>query len=124
MKDLKQRSVRGGVAKAVAQGLTFVLRIGAIALLARLLEPREFGLVNMVTAVTGVLAILKDAGLSLATVQREQVSHEQHSAVFWLNVAFGGLLALVCVGAAPAVAALYSEPRLVAVTATLGPGSS
>ena len=122
MKDLKERAVRGGAAKTFAQAATFVLRIGAVALLARMLEPHEFGLVNMVTAMTGVLSILKDAGLSLATVQRATITDEQLSTLFWLNVLVGGILTLLTAGMAPALAAFYREPRLVQVTVGLAPG--
>jgi len=41
----------------------------------------------MVTAITGFVAMFKDLGLSLATVQREKITHEQVSTLFWINVA-------------------------------------
>jgi PST family polysaccharide transporter len=87
-----------------------------------MLEPQEFGLVNMVTAITGILSILKDVGLSLATVQRPTVTEEQLSTLFWLNVLVGAILTLVSVALAPGLAAFYREPRLVGVTAALAPG--
>ena len=122
MKDLKTKAVRGGVAKAFAQAATFLLRIGSVAALARLLAPQEFGLVNMVTAVTGMLTILKDAGLSLATIQVGKVSEEQLSALFWVNVLLGAFLTAVCLALGPALASFYREPRLTWVTASLAPG--
>jgi len=122
VEDLKGRAVRGGLAKALAQAATLALRIGAVALLARILEPQEFGLVNMVTAVTGILTVLKDAGLSLATVQRATVTDEQLSTLFWLNVLAGAILTALTLALAPALAAFYREPRLVHVTAGLAPG--
>src|SRR5437899_12836755 len=70
MKDLKHKVIRGGVAKALAQGTSLVLRMGSLMVLARLLAPTEFGLVGMVTAFTGVLNLFRDFGLSTATVQR------------------------------------------------------
>lgn len=121
MKDLKEKTVRGGLAKAAAQAVTFALRIASIAVLARMLAPKEFGLVNMVTAITGVLSLLKDAGLSLATVQRATVTEEQLSALFWVNVLVGAVLTLASLALAPAVAAFYREPRLLWVTAGLAP---
>ena len=35
--------------------------------------PRDFGLVAMVMTVTNFLRVFKDAGLSIATVQRERI---------------------------------------------------
>jgi PST family polysaccharide transporter len=55
MQDLKERTIRGGIAKLCAQAANFLLRIGSLMVLARLLEPKDFGLVGMVTALTGIL---------------------------------------------------------------------
>ena len=77
MKDLKQRTVRGGFARLIAQGANFFLRLGSLMVLARLLGPNEFGLVGMVTAFTGVLSLFRDFGLSSAAVQRASVTDEQ-----------------------------------------------
>ena len=98
------------------------MRLGALMALARLLSPRDFGLVAMVTAFTGVLTLFRDFGLSSAAVQRTTVTEEQISTLFWINVFIGALLALLAVAMAPAIAAFYHEPQLFAVTAVLATG--
>ncbi|WP_158748520.1 oligosaccharide flippase family protein, partial [Acidobacterium sp. S8] len=55
MKDLKEKTIRGGFARVLAQVASFGLRIGSLMLLARMLSPQDFGLVGMVTAFTGIL---------------------------------------------------------------------
>jgi len=122
MKDLKEKTIRGGFAKVCAQAATFVLRIGSLMLLARLLEPKDFGLVGMVVAVIGVLNLFKDFGLSTATVQRTTVTDEQVSTLFWINILVGVVLGLVSVASAPILAVFYHEPRLVWVTVVLAAG--
>jgi O-antigen/teichoic acid export membrane protein len=117
--DLKQKTIRGGFAKLCSQGANFTLRIGSLMVLGRLLEPRDFGLVGMVMAIIGVLNLFKDFGLSTVAVQRADISEEQHSTLFWVNMLVGGILALLAVGIAPIVARFYHEPRLFAVTAVL-----
>ena len=74
MKDLKERTVRGGVAQICAQAITLTIRVGSLMILARLLDPRDFGLVAMVTTLTGVLGLFRDFGLSTAAVQRTSVT--------------------------------------------------
>jgi len=122
MKDLKQRTLRGGLARLCAQAANLLLRLVSLTILARLLDPKDFGLVGMVTAVIGVFDLLKDFGLSAAAVQRPTITEEQSSTLFWINVLVGALLALMVLAAAPAIAAFYHEPRLVAVTAALAAG--
>jgi PST family polysaccharide transporter len=120
--DLKQQTLRGGLAGIGAQGASFVVRMGSTVVLARLLDPRDFGLVAMVTAVTGVFSLFKDAGLSLLTIQRPTLTHDEISMLFWLNVLVSALLTILSIALAPALAAFYGEPRLFAVTLVLALG--
>src|SRR6516164_11062249 len=118
--DLKRRSVRGGFAAVSAQGLKFVIQTGTTMVLARLLSPEDFGLQGMVVVVTGFLAIFQDAGLGMATVQRLEVTHEQTSTLFWINVAVGAILASLCAASAPLLVAFYHEPLLYWVAVVSG----
>jgi O-antigen/teichoic acid export membrane protein len=119
MKDLKHRVIRGGVAKFCSQGTTFVVRMGSLMILARLLDPKDFGLVGMVTAVTGVFNVFRDFGLSAAAVQRTTVTKEQASTLFWINLLVGAILGLLVAAMAPFVVRFYREPRLFGVTIAL-----
>ena len=119
MEDLRERTVRGGLAKVVAQGVSFFVRVGSLMILARLLDPKDFGLVGMVTAVVGVLNLFRDFGLSTASVQRVHISEEQVSTLFWINMLVGALLASVAAGMAPFISHFYREPALMWVTVIL-----
>lgn len=119
MKDLKERAIRGGFAKVCAQGAGFVLRVGSLMVLARLLDPKDFGLVGMVTALTGIFVLFRDFGLSAATVQRVSVTGDQISTLFWINIVVGGFLAVLLAASAPLVARFYHEPHLLLVTLVL-----
>ena len=122
MHEIKQKTLRGGVAKICAQGVNFTLRMGSLMVLSRLLDPKDFGLVGMVTAMIGVFNLFRDFGLSTAAVQRPDVTREQHSTLFWVNVLVGILLAVLVLAAAPLIAAFYHEPRLTAVASVLAAG--
>ncbi|MCK1619077.1 lipopolysaccharide biosynthesis protein [Bradyrhizobium sp. 159] len=122
MDDLKARAVRGGFAKLCGQGTNFAARIAFVAIMARLLDPEDFGLVAMATVVTGVYGLFSTAGLSSATVQQATVTDEQISTLFWINLAIGILLALMSAASAPALVAFYHEPRLFWVTIAIGFG--
>jgi len=117
--DLKGKTISSGLVTAVAQVLQFALTFGSTMILARLLTPRDFGLMAMVWGVMGVLRVFKEAGLSTATVQREGITHAQVSNLFWINVALSGLTNLLVAAAAPAIAWFYREPPLVGITIAL-----
>lgn len=117
--DLKARTIQGATATFVGQGLKFLLQIGSIMVLARLLTPDDFGLVAMVTAVTGFILIFKDLGLSMATVQRAEIKHAQVSTLFWINLALSTILMLITLALAPAIAWFYDDARLAKMAAVL-----
>jgi O-antigen/teichoic acid export membrane protein len=122
MKDLKQRTIRSGLAKLCSQAADFVLRITSLIIMAHLLEPKDFGLVAMVTAVTGLYGLFTSAGLSAATIQAPTISNEQLSTLFWINIAVGTALALLCILTAPILVRFYHEPRLFWVTVAVAIG--
>jgi len=121
MHALKEKTIRGGAAKLVGQALGLLLRLGTLVALARILEPGDFGLVAMITAITGVFDIFASGGLSMATIQKADVSHAQLSTLFWINMAIGTLFAALCVASGPLVAAFYQEPRTAWVIAAVAP---
>jgi O-antigen/teichoic acid export membrane protein len=114
--DLKGRAVRGGLLNLTSQGAQFLIQSIATVVLARLLTPADFGLVAMVATITGLGQAFADLGLSEATIQRNEISQDQVSALFWINVAIGLGLMLVTVTLAPVLARFYREPRLVNIT--------
>ena len=116
---IKRAAARGGAVTAASQAATFLLNLGSTAVLARLLTPRDFGLLAMVTAITGFVGLFKDMGLSAAVVQRDQVTHQQVSTLFWINLAVCVVLAVVVGAASPAIAWFYGEPRLTWIAAAL-----
>lgn len=118
-KDLKGRSVRGGAVTASTQALQFIVRFGSTAILARLLTPEDYGLIGMTAVVTGFVMLFRDAGLTSAVIQRDELNHRQVSTLFWINVALGCGLAGVLALLAPLVATFYDEPRLTQVTLAL-----
>jgi len=120
--DLKRKSVQGSFVLVCAQGAKFVLQMGTTMLMARLLSAGDFGLQAMVVALTGFLGLFKEAGLSLATVQRLEVTQEQTSTLFWINSAVGIALAMLCAVLAPVLVVFYGDPRLYWITVISGVG--
>ena len=120
--DLRRKTTRGALHAGTGQAINLVLRTGSMMALARIVPPADFGLVAMATAVTGLFGLLKDVGLGGAAVQREHVSEEELSTLFWINVALGTVLAVACAASAPFLSAFYKDSRLFWITIALGVG--
>jgi PST family polysaccharide transporter len=110
------RTARGGAVTFASQGFKFVVSLGATMILGRLLRPTDYGLIGMVAVVTGFISMFKDLGLSAATVQHEEITSEQVSALFWVNVTLSIGIALLTVALSPGVAWFYDEPKLTSIT--------
>lgn len=96
----------------MAQLLRSVISIVTIVLLARLLDPADFGFMSMAGVVVGVVGLLKDLGISAAIVQRKELNAAFVSSAFWANVAIAAALTTLAAFIAPSVADFYREPRV------------
>ncbi len=121
-KDLKKKSVRGGAVTAVSQAVKFVLRLGATMVLARLILPEDYGLIAMVAVVTHFATMFKSMGLSIATIQKDQITHKQISSLFWANVAVSLVIGIILAALAPAVSWFYDKPQLTHITLVFAVG--
>lgn len=99
--------------------IKFLIGIGATAILARLLDPEDYGLLAMVFVVTHFLELFRDMNLSLATVQKKSITHAQVSTIYWINVSICCVISVTIFLLAPAIAWVYDEPRLSGIAALL-----
>jgi O-antigen/teichoic acid export membrane protein len=116
MQDLRNKTIRAGFANLSGRSVVVLLRIVSIVTLGRLLSPRDYGVVAMVTSFTGVLGLLSGFGLLQAAIQRDTLTEERASTLFWVNVILGFILSAVALALAPVASAFYREPELVLAT--------
>jgi len=114
--ELKRKSVRGGAAVVFSQVFGMTLQIITTVVLARLLSPSDYGLQAMVLSVTNFFSLFRDAGLSVASVQRETLNQQEISTLFWINVAIGSFLTIVVAASGPVLALFFKDPRLLWIT--------
>lgn len=119
--SLGQRTIRGVLVTVGGQWSKTLLQLGSTVLLARMLAPDDFGLLAMVAAIVGLAELVRDFGLSGAIVQAKEIGDRLWSSLLWLSVALGAALMLLVAAAAPFIAALYGEPRLILITLVLSP---
>lgn len=89
-----------------------VLQLAQMSVLARFLDPGDFGLMAIMMVVIGFSQAFQDMGISNAIIQRQHITHTQLSSLYWLNIAAGAVLTLIIIAIAPLVAKFYDEPRI------------
>ncbi|MCA1479484.1 lipopolysaccharide biosynthesis protein [Bradyrhizobium sp. NBAIM08] len=115
--DEQSRNVRkGALAAIVTQVVRVATQTGSVILLSRPLTPVDFGTYAMASPVLAFAVLFQDLGLGHATVQKDELTHNELSALFWVNLSVGALLAATQVALSPLVARFYSAPNLAPLT--------
>ena len=94
-----------------AQGVTFIVSI----VLARLLDPKVYGTVALVTVFTAILQVFVDSGFGNALVQKKNADNIDFSTVFFFNITVCTALYLIMFFCAPFIASFYKMPELTPV---------
>ncbi|MHC4954015.1 MAG: oligosaccharide flippase family protein [Planctomycetota bacterium] len=110
--DLKARVVSGTIVVAGAQFLRQLVQLGAVALLARILVPADFGLVALAVGVLAFLQAMADFGLSTALEREKELPAEVESRLFRLNLIAAAIAAGVVMAVAPMIARGLGQPEL------------
>ncbi|MFC6669718.1 MOP flippase family protein [Marinobacterium aestuariivivens] len=110
--SLKHRTLSAVRWTTTAAVVRTLLQLAQVAVLARLLTPDDYGLMAMVTVVLGFASLFADLGMNSAYMQRQDVTSEQRSSLFWLNVGMSVLLAVLLVMASPFIAGYFNDNRL------------
>lgn len=120
--NLAQKAARGVVVTMGGLWGRALLQMISTIVLARLLTPADFGLIAMVGAVMGIAELVRDFGMTGAIIQAKDLSERVWQSLLWLSAFIGILLSVIVALCAPLIAALYNEPRLVAITLFMAPG--
>lgn len=94
-----------------SQGINLVVFI----ILARLLVPKDFGLVLMATVFITFLGYFTDFGLMSALIQAKEVDDGDFNTVFWSTILLSGVVYVTSFLCAPFIAVFYNESRLILI---------
>jgi PST family polysaccharide transporter len=118
---LAHKTSRGVLVTAGGLWTKTLVQTASTIVLARLLDPSDFGLLAMITAIVGIADLLRDFGLTGAVIQVKALSDRLWSQVLWFSVALGAALTVVVAASAPLIAGLYGEPELLVLTLAIAP---
>lgn len=107
-----RQSLHSGVFAMFGRGANVVIQIVSTIFLARLLMPEDFGVFAMMAALTSLTPVLMDLGTRDAAVQKSRITSDEISALFWLTLGIGILLALATALSSSVIASFYNEDKL------------
>lgn len=100
---------------AISRVTIHVFQFITLILLARLLEPKEFGLITSSLVVLGFLNIFRDLGISSAIIQKSELNDRLVDSVYWVVIFVGILMNLVLFFSAPIIADFYNAEKLTGI---------
>ena len=111
--SLKKQALSGIKWTTMASIVNTIVQIVQLAILARLLNPTDFGLMALVMVVIGFSQMFIDMGLSNAIIYKQEITREQLSSLYWLNVFIGVLFFILLVISSPLIAHYYKNEKLI-----------
>lgn len=117
---LKQKTINGlkwsFIENTSSLGLSFIVGI----ILARLLSPREFGLIGMITIFIAIASPFVTGGFGLALIRKQNCSQADYSTVFYFNLIISLLFYLLFFFTAEEISNYFNEPLLKPIVRVLG----
>lgn len=120
MGSLKKQVISGVKWTTLGTITIAVVALLKIAVLARLLDKSDFGLMALVTFVMGFMNLFSDMGLTSAILHKQEISKKEYASLYWFNLGFSFLLYGILIVLTPLVSIFYNEPQLNILTPLLG----
>lgn len=114
--NFRERTLTGSFWSVASQmGRQVILLVSNI-LLARMLTPKDFGLVATVLIFVNFAIVLAEQGFGAALVQRRSVDEDHLSSIHWVNVGMGAAFTALFLLGAPLIGRIFGEEALVPLT--------
>lgn len=97
---------------ALNSACTTILQFVKLAILTRLLDPTDFGVMAIILLILGFAQMMVNTGLSEPIIQRKNPTKQELSSLYWLNILTGfffyGLICLIT----PLIASSFRVPEI------------
>lgn len=112
MENLKDKMAKGLLWGALNNGGMQLLNILFGIVIARRLDPGDFGLMAMLTVFSSIAANLQESGFITALINKKDASPQDFNSVFWFNIVVSAVLYIVLWFCAPLIASYNHQPVL------------
>lgn len=98
--------------KLISQVFSWTVTI----VVARILIPEDYGLMEKATILTGYAAMFSELGLGAAIIQKPDINKRELSSVFWFSIAVSMLMVILCFILAIPTAMMFDDVRVIPIT--------
>jgi O-antigen/teichoic acid export membrane protein len=112
MMSLKQKAIKGIKWTTVSTLTKAIIQLLQLSILARYVEPSAFGLIAIIMVIIGFSQMFMDLGISSAIIHKQNITNEQLSTLYWLNILSAIFVFVLIVFISPFIASFYHESML------------
>ena len=105
--DLKSKAIKGSIWSLVENFSLQIVQFIVSVVLARILEPKDYGLIAITGIFTSISAAITDGGFEKTVIQKKDPSQTQISTIFYLNVFLGAVMTGILIALSPVIATFF-----------------
>lgn len=113
--SLGTSAARNALLGSSGQIVKLIINMASLVVLSRILTPEDYGLTALAFAIIGVAELVRDLGLSTASLQASSLSNKERNNLWWANTLLGFGCTLICCVVAPLIAYYFADQRLVLI---------
>lgn len=110
--SLKFKVIKGVKWTSFATLCNALVGVLKISILARFLDKTDFGLMALIMFVLGFANLFSDMGLSTAILHKQNITKQNYSSLYWLNIMVCFVLYILLLFVTPIISSLYEEQSL------------
>lgn len=112
-KDLKSKAIKGSLWSLMETFSMQVVQFFVSIVLARILDPRDYGLIAITGIFTAISAAITDGGFEKTIIRQKDITETQVSTVFYINLGLGIFMTLTMMLFAPLIAKFFKDDALI-----------
>ncbi len=110
--DLKSKAISGSIWSLIETFSIQIVQFIVGVILARILEPKDYGLIALTGIFTSISAAITDGGFEKTLIQKKDLTNTQISTVFYINMMLGTLMTLLLIFISPYISDFFKAPAL------------
>ncbi|MFY4783130.1 MOP flippase family protein [Aliarcobacter butzleri] len=110
--NLKKQAISGVKWTTFSSATNGILQLVQLMILARFLTTHDFGIMAILMVIIGFSQIFVDFGLSKAIIYKREISENQLSTLYWLNIIFSLFIFIFIYSISEFIVYFYEEPIL------------
>lgn len=115
LKELKSKAINGSLWGILERFSLQIIQFVVGVILARLLGPKEFGLIAVTMVFSGIIQAITDAGFEKTLIYQKEIRSIQISTIFYVNFFLGMLMTIIFLTLAPFIASFFKDQQLIPI---------